>query len=241
MAIDDPTQKIRDLVKDESFDTTNAALQVGSLVSPVFKVFSVAKSILESKAKGEKVLIAIHALCDEFERVDSNRRKDLEEFVESDWFKRGLIVLVEEAARAPHEHHARLLARVAAHGCFPKESDAHRREDLASYIHDLARLGTDDIQMLKVLGDAYQEVFKKSPNLHDPNLFTHHNETFKRMANERKIHADDRLALGARLSGFGLAFESVPQTEGHFFRPTRRGFYLLSLLDAAELPVEKQN
>ena len=151
------------------------------------------------------------------------------------------MVLVEEAARAPHEHHAQLLARVAAQGCFPAGQDAHRQEDLAVYIHDLARLGEDDVQMLRLLRDAYKDAFKKDPNLLDSNLFTPHNETFKHMADELNIHADDRLALGARLSGFGLAFEGISQVEGHFFRLTRRGLYLLSLLDAAELPIKERN
>jgi hypothetical protein len=112
---------------------------------------------------------------------------------------------------------------------------------LASYIRDLAQLGEDDVQMLRLLRDAYKDVFKRDPNLRDPNLFTQHNETFKHMADKLEIHADDRLALGARLSGFGLAFEGVAQVEGHFFRLTRRGIYLLSLLDAAETPKEKQD
>jgi hypothetical protein len=53
-----------------------------------------------------------------------------------------------EADRAANDEHARLLGRVAAHGCFPTGEDANRQEDPASYIHDLARLGTDDIRFL---------------------------------------------------------------------------------------------
>jgi hypothetical protein len=241
MAIDKPTDKIRELAKDPDFDASGAALQFGSIFSPAFKVFNLAKGMLDSAARTEKVLIAIRALCDEFDRVDSHRREDIEDFIGRDWFKKAVVVLVEEAARAPHEDRARLLARVAAHGCFPTGHDARRQQDLASYIHDLARLGEDDVQMLRLLRDAYKDVFKNDPNLRDPNRFTHHNETFKHMADELNIHADDRLALGARLSGFGLAFESVAQMEGHFFRLTLRGIYLLSLLEAAALPMEKQN
>ena len=140
-----------------------------------------------------------------------------------------------------NEDYARLLARVAAQGCFPSEEHKHRQEDLASYIHDLARLGTDDIRMLKILRDAYKEVTKNDPNLSDANQFTRHNKWFTDAANKLNIHPDDRLSLGARLNGFGLAFEGVPQMEGRFFRPTRRGIYLLSLLEAAELPFEQQN
>jgi hypothetical protein len=240
MAIDDPREKIRDLVKDPDFDSLDAALQVAGLASPFFKVASVAKNILEQKARMHKVLIAIRTLCDEFDRSDSERRKELDDFIETPWFKKAVVVLAEESGRATDVEHAKLLARFAAHGCFPQGLDAHRKEDLASYIHDLARLGEDDIQMLRLLGDSYKEVLKNDQNLHDPNFFTNHNERFKLSAQKLNIHPDDCLALGARLSGFGLAFESVPQ-EQHFFRPTRRGFYLLSLLEAAELPVEKQN
>ena len=150
-------------------------------------------------------------------------------------------MLIEESLRAPNEERAVLLAKVAAHGCFPSGENKHRQEDLAIYIHDLTQLGTDDIQMLKILRDAYKDVFRNDPNLQDPNNFTNHNDSFKHMADKLNIHPDDRLALGARLSGFGLAFESVPQLEGHFFRPTRRGIYLLSLLEASETPKAQQN
>jgi hypothetical protein len=95
--------------------------------------------------------------------------------------------------------------------------------------------------MLRILRDAYKDVFNNDPNLRDPNHFTLHNESFKQAADKLNIHPDDRLSLGARLNGFGLAFEGVPQMEGHFFRPTRRGIYLLSLLEAAELSVKQQN
>lgn len=54
-----------------------------------------------------------------------------------------------EAISAEDEKRAQLLARVAAHGSFPTRQDAHRQQDLATYIHDLARLGTDDIRMLR--------------------------------------------------------------------------------------------
>lgn len=240
MTIDNPSEKIRELVKDDDFDGVGAALQVGGIFSPILKVVGIAKSIGTSRTSGEKIRIAIIALCDELERIQDRWPKDFESALDTDWFKRAMTVLMEESARAVNGHHARLLARVAAQGCFPSAEHEHRQEDLGSYIHDLARLGVDDIQMLKILGNAYKDVLRNSPNLHDPNLFTNHNESFKHAADKSNIHPDDRLSLGARLSGFGLALESVPQTEGRFFRPTRRGFYLLSLLEAAEIPVQQQ-
>lgn len=209
-------------------------------IAPVFKVYAIAKGIFDEQLKGNLLKIAILALCDELERLKSHWPSDFESAIDAVWFRRAIIVLMDEAMHAANDDHARLLARVTAHGCFPIGPDADRQEDLASYIHDLARLGEDDVQMLRLLGDAYKDIFKHDPNLRDSNRFTNYNDGFKTMAEKMGIHPDDRLALGARLSGFGLAFESVPQDE-HFFRPTRRGFYLLSLLKAAELPMKEQN
>ena len=240
MAIDDRLEKIRDLVKDESVDIAGAALQVGGMFAPVFKVLSIAKGILDGQLNGNSLKIAILSLCDELQRLQSHWPSDFESVLDTVWFKRAVIALMEEAVHAANDDHARLLGQVAAHGCVPTEENNHRHEDLASYIHDLARLGADDIQMLRLLRDAYKDVFKNDPNLRDPNRYTIHNEGFKRMADKLNIHPDDRLSLGAGLQGFGLAFESIPQDE-HFFRPTLRGIYLLSLFEAAELPVGKQN
>jgi len=143
MAIDDPLETIRQLAKEGDFDGIGAALQAGAIFSPVFKVFSVAKGIADSYKKGEKVTIAIHALCDELQRMQERWPKDLESEFDKVWFRRTMTVLMIESARAANEDYARFLGRVAAHGCFPTGSDAHRQEDLASYILDLARLGSD--------------------------------------------------------------------------------------------------
>jgi hypothetical protein len=240
MAIDDPLEKIRELAESGDFDGIGAALQAGGIVSPLFKVVNTAKNIAAGYKSGETIWIAIIALCDEIQRTQDRWPKDLESAFDADWFKRAVTTLMEESARGVNEDYARLLARFAAQGCFPADENKHRQEDLASYIHDLARLGTDDTQMLKILRDAYQDVFKNDPNLRDPNRFTNHNESFKNAADKLNLHPDDRLSRGARRNGFGLAFESVPQDE-HFFRPTRRGIYLLSLLEAAELPMEQRN
>jgi hypothetical protein len=246
MAIDDPLEKIRALAKSEGFDGIGTALQVGGLASPIFKVFSIAKGISDSFKSGEKVIVAFLALCDELQRMQDNLPKDVESVLEQPWFKRAATALMMEAAAAVGEEDARLLGKVAAHGCFPKESDRHRQEDLASYIRDLARLGTDDIQLLKLLRDVNRDVIKHAPNLNRPDDFTSNLEEFKRQAGQLGIDPDDGIALGARLSGFGLAYEAPrvgtrQSPSDYCFRPTKRGLYLLSLLEAAEKPPDEQN
>ena len=246
MAIDDPLEKIRQLANEGDFDGIGAALQVGGVFSPIFKVGNIANSIVANYRSGDRIWIAILALCDELQRTQERWPKDLESAFETDWFKRALTVLMEQSARAVNEDYARLLARFTAQGCFPIEESQHRQEDLANYIHDLARLGTDDIQMLRLLKEAYKEAIRVAPNLNDPNYFSQHFGTFKGLVQGMNIDPDDSIALGVRLSGFGLACEvarnSTQQAPGEYcFRPTKRGLYLLSLLEAAEFPVAQQN
>ena len=241
MAIDNALEKIRNMTNEEDNQILSSLIQAGGLFSPIMACIAAGKGVFDISEIKARIWIAIRSLCDELERIRERWPTDAESALNSVWFKKAVQVLIEESLRAPNEERAVLLAKAAAHGCFPSGENKHRQEDLAIYIHDLAQLGTDDIQMLKILRDAYKDVFRNDPNLREPNHFTQHNESFKHMADKLNIHTDDRLALGARLSGFGLAFESVPQMEGHFFRPTRRGIYLLLLLEAAEATKSEQN
>jgi hypothetical protein len=241
MAIDNALEKIRNITNEEDNEILSSLIHAGGLFSPIMACIAAGKGVFDISEIKARIWTAIRSLCDELERIRDKWPTDAESALNSVWFKKAVQVLIEESLRAPNEERAVLLAKAAAHGCFPSGENKHRQEDLAIYIHDLAQLGTDDIQMLKILRDAYKDVLRNDPNLRNPNSFTNHNDSFTQIADKLNIHPDDRLALGARLSGFGLAFESVPQSEGHFFRPTRRGIYLLSLLEAAETPKAQQN
>ena len=107
---------------------------------------------------------------------------------------------------------------------FPtRAKDLHRREDLASYIRDLSHLGTDDVQFLRLLKEAYAESIRKVPNLTDPNVWSHDYSTYQHKAEKLGIPPDDRVSLGARLCGFGLAYEPLVQPLSEYFvRPTLR-------------------
>lgn len=246
MAIDDPLEKIRQLASDDKVDLAGAALQVGGMFAPVFKVVAIAKGVLEGQLKGNSLKIAVFALCDELQRLQSHWPSDFERALETVWFRRAVIALMDQAGRAANDDHARLLGRVAAHGCFPKGQDEHRQEDLASYIQDLARLGTDDIQFLKMLKSENLDAIKNAPNLNLADAFSERFEAFKTALTKTGIDPDDAVSLGARLSGFGLAYEALRNNSRqspveHCFRPTKRGLYLLSLLESSELPIENHN
>jgi hypothetical protein len=246
MAIDEPLDKIKAITSENEKDPLGWSLILAGVVGPLFAIAGIFKGMLDTQQRWERVRAAFGALCDELERVRDRWPKDLERTFDQDWFKRAMGVLVSEANRAHSEERARLLARVAARGCFPTEKESHRQEDLASYIHDIARLGTDDIRFLRLLRDVNAEAIRRAPNLNLPEVFSNNLEEFKRKAYESGFEEDDRVSIAARLGGFGLAYENprvtTRQSPGeHCFRPTKRGLYLLSLLDAAEMPIEKQN
>jgi len=122
--------------------------------------------------------------------------------------------------------------------------DKPRQEDLAVYIRDIAQLGTDDTVMLGLICEAHKDAVRNAPNMNDPNGFNHHYRTLKEMADRRGLHPDDCLALGLRLAGFGLAHHtegSINDQNEVRFRPTRRGLYLLELLNKAEASFENRS
>ena len=236
MTIDNPLEKIRENLNEHADDPLGVSLQLGGIGSPFLAVLAAVKSALDANETAHRMKSAVIALCDELERIQDRWPKDLNAALKSEWFATTIKVLLEESIRSTSEENATLLARATAQGCFPaKAEDLHRREDLASYIRDLSHLGSGDVQFLKLLKDAYAEAIKKSPGLTDPNVWSHHYEGYKHKAEAQGIHPDDRVSLGARLCGFGLAYEPLVQPYSEYFvRPTLRGLYLLSLLEAAE-------
>ncbi len=127
MAIDDPLEKIRELAKSGDFDGVGAALQLGGIVSPLFKVMSTAMNIVAGYKSGDKVRIAIVALCDELQRIQDRWPKDLESALDSDWFKRAMTTLIEESARAVNEDYARLPRKVCGSRLLPSRREAQTR------------------------------------------------------------------------------------------------------------------
>jgi hypothetical protein len=154
MAIDDPKEKIADLAKEQAPDFLSTALQLGGMAEPLFKVAAIARDFVQRLFTGDPIRIAILSLCDELRRLEKEWPADFDSAMENTWFKRAVIALMNESIRAANDDHVRFLARATAHGCFPTGEDIARREDLATYIHDLAQLSTEDVRFLKLIRDA---------------------------------------------------------------------------------------
>jgi hypothetical protein len=239
MAIDDRLEKTREIFPEDEDDLLGGLTLAGAFFSPLLAVCDAFKSVTDRRDARHRVKTAIHALCDELESMRNGLPSNVEAALKSEWFKRGLRVAIEGASRESSEVRAAALGVALAYGSFPNDENKHRQEDVASYIRDLSLLGTDDVQMLKLLRDTYLPVIESAPNLNLPDAFQRHFDKFRQAATRLKIHTDDCIATCARLSGFGLTIELPRSGAAHqqsfeqFFRPTRRGLYLLSLLERA--------
>ena len=246
MAIDNSRDKIREIAGEGDEDLLAELLQTSGVVSPIFAVVAIAKGMLDIADFKHRVFVCIRALCDELDTIHNKLPSDADAAYQSPWFKQAVQTLIFQTAIDTDEIRAVKLARATAHGCFPNDENKIRREDLASYIRDLAQLGTDDVRMLRLICDAHGQAVKPAPGTSESSSFRAGFDRFRRMAKEQKIDTDDTVALCARLSGFGLAYEiprldTVQGPDEQMFRPTRRGLYLLSLMEAAESPKEQHN
>ncbi len=100
--------------------------------------------------------------------------------------------------------------------------------------------------MLRLLGGVHGDAVKSAPSRCESPSFRAGFDRYRRTVTEEKIDLDDALSLCERLRGFGLASEvprldTVQGPDEQMFRPTRRGVYLLSLLQASELPLSEQD
>ena len=131
MAIDSPADKIREIIGEQDDELLDALVQVGAVFQPVVAIASAVKSVLDSGARHHCVCSAIRALCTEMERLEGKIPKDAAEALNSNWFRRAVQVMMEEAARSVDDERATQLGIAVAHGCFPAGDNAHRQEDLA--------------------------------------------------------------------------------------------------------------
>jgi len=127
MAIDNALEKIRDITNEDDSELLSSLLQAGGLFSPVIAILAAAKGVVDISAVKARIWAAIRSLCDELERIRDSWPTDAESALKNSvWFKKAVQALMEEGLRAPNEERAILLAKAAAHGCFPNHENAHR-------------------------------------------------------------------------------------------------------------------
>ena len=149
------------------------------------------------------------------------------------WFATAVRTLISEVATEADEARVMSLARATARGCFPDERNLQRRENLATYIRQLAQLGTDDICILRLVQETHSATVRQVPSPNDPAFVRVLKDRFLRGLADLQMSQDDAFAVCSRLVGFGLAREApnpMLQTKEHFYQPTMRGSFVFRWL-----------
>lgn len=238
MALDDALEQIKRGITDDDGVPLDGLVHAGGMFSPIVAVYGACKAAFDADDMKHRMTTAIRALCDELSTMRDKLPTDAEQVLALKWFREAVCVVLEDARAAVDEDHATMLAVVAAHGCFPDAANTHRRDELPLYLRDLAQLGINDVEMLKMICEAQRDAVKNAPNLNDVNIWSNGYGTLKRMTDRKGMHPDDCISRGKRLEGFGLAVytenSGVVHQDEVRFRPTLRGLYLVSLLTEAE-------
>jgi hypothetical protein len=242
MAIDKPTDKIREIVSTTDDGLFDSLVKTAGVFNIPLKLFSLLKDVLDGADRKDRIRKAVFAVCDELERLGHS----IDTQADEPWFRKAVETLVTEAARSADEHRALQIGVAFARGCIPDPDNTQRREELATYLRELAQLSIEDVRMLRILRDVNMSAIKTYPNLNDPNPFTENFSILKAHLSELRIHPDDAVSTCTRLAGFGLAAEVARnpsrQSAGeHCFRPTKRGLYVLMLLEAVSTAPAKAN
>jgi hypothetical protein len=74
--MDDPLEQIRRITHDENLDFVGTALQAAGPFAPVFKVFSIAKGVLDKQLNGSSFKLA--------------GQSDFESALDTIWFRRAI-------------------------------------------------------------------------------------------------------------------------------------------------------
>jgi hypothetical protein len=203
MAIDKPTDKIREIVSETDDALFDGLVKTAGAFNIPAKLFSMLKDVFDGTDRKDRVRKAVFAVCDELERLDHS----IDTQADAPWFKRAVETLVTEAAQSADERKALQLGIAFARACVPDPENAQHREELPTYLRDLAQLSAEDVRILRILRDVNASAIKTYPNLNDPNPFTENFANLKANLSESKTDPDDAVSTCTRLAGFGLASE----------------------------------
>jgi len=215
-------------------------IEIGGKLQPLVGISNAIRKLLSSGGSSESVLELAESVKLELEYCWKRLKghdDQLEEFrakLTSPAFEDAALAAVDEVRRTVSSEKIQRIASVLVRSFLPIR-DEYAPSDVGSLLHEVARLGEDDIFILRLLVESYESVIKTYPNLHDPNAFTEQAQAVLRRVDECKIHRDDFYAHCSRLAGFGFAIETVRNTArmspgDYCFRPTRRGVRVLEMI-----------
>jgi hypothetical protein len=217
-------------------------IEVGGKLQPLVGITNAVRKLLSSDGNGESVLELAEAVklelvyCWQRLKVHDDQLEEFRAKLASPAFEDAALAAVDEARWTASSEKIKRIAIALVRSFLPVK-DQYAPSDVASLLREVARLGEDDIFILRLLVESNESVIKSYPNLHDPNAFTEQAQAVLKRVDEYKIHRDDFYAHCSRLAGFGFAIETVRNTsrmspEDYCFRPTRRGVRVLEMVSS---------
>ena len=229
MAIDDPIAAVRSQYTSESANpTAELLIQAAGQLVPLVGLINAIRTHFSRKAAAERVEMLLSALQAEFRQYESK--------IQSPEFIAALLEAVEQSIRATNQkriHHIAAVIRGSL--CLADEVDW---EEISALIADLAKLTDHDLKVLNVLVSVYPDGPPKS-GAAVSGVYTKRLPRLIKAYNDAGFGWDEFYSHAARLAGFGLALEVIPNHEktisedsNYCFRPTGRGWHLIRLLSA---------
>src|SRR5580704_15753901 len=102
MAIDKPTDKIREIVSSTDDALFDGLVKTAGAFNIPAKLFSILKDVFDGADRKDRIRKAVFAVCDELERLGHS----IETQADTPWFRKAVETLVTEAARSADEHKA---------------------------------------------------------------------------------------------------------------------------------------
>lgn len=223
---------------------SNLTLSVAGIKFIPLKLAQILRDQFASGSRFQRIEYLFNALRLGFHRMElemgevAEKVKVVNERVEGERFREALSVACEEAARAVNKERIEQMADLLLGYASPTPSEwATHDDDIATMIRDVARLGGQDIEVLRILATVHSAAISYAPNLHDSNQFSKETPNLMRAVGVAKIHRDDFLSTCERLRGFGFVAEVLRNTshmgpQDFCYRPTRRGLVLLDYLQS---------
>jgi hypothetical protein len=108
MAIDNPIDKVREILNERDDDLLDGLIQAAACFEPITAVIAAVKEVTGSRERSNRVRVAIRALCDELERLRVDLPSDAKVALNSEWFTRAVSVMIEQAVWGASEGKSRI-------------------------------------------------------------------------------------------------------------------------------------
>jgi hypothetical protein len=232
--IDDPLEATKQQHPEKSPGPISVMLDVLGPLHPFAGVVAVFRQFSSQAETNARVRALFDALEWYVHRHESKLEElTLEKQLETASSKEAVVAAVTEALFSPDVNKIKRFGAILGHNLMG-QSGRVEWESAAAYIRDLARLGDDDIRILRLLHNLQRGMFLGRDQTPDQVQFGGTMERVLIDAEREGVSREDVYSRCARLNGFGLTLQ-MERPRGmiavqYVYRLTRHGKHLMDIL-----------